>query len=228
MLTGDGEIVRLDATLNWRISDAAAYYVAQDHVVAALRRLFLATAVAIAADHQLDDFLSVRPERADDPLAQGKRTHLRQEFVDGINRRLRHLADSGAPLGVELDRADITPLLPEEAKSSFDAVLDAAQRADQGLAVARTDAAQRRQTADRARDRLLTDAHAAADERIDNARTAVAAITAYESEAATVGRPALLQEIYRTRIGAVLRAAGRLDTVPPGDAAHLVMPSPRP
>jgi regulator of protease activity HflC (stomatin/prohibitin superfamily) len=227
LLTADGEIVRLDTTLTWRITDPAAYVVAADHVPAALRRLFLGTAVEIAASHPLDDFLSVRPERAADPLAQAARVRLRQLFVDGINARLASLAAAGAALGVAVTRADITPLLPEEAKLSFDAVLDAAQQADQGLAVARTDATQRRQLADRTRDRILTDAHAAAAERIDAARAATATIAAYETQADTVGRPALLAEIYRTRIAAILRAAGKLDTVPAGDT-RVILPSPRP
>ena len=225
LLTADGDIIRLDTTLTWRITDAAAYYVARDHVAAALRRLCLATEVETAARHPLDDFLSVRPEHADDPLAAGARARLRQDLVDGVNARLRELAAAGAPLGVTVTRADITPLLPPGAKTAFDAVLDAAQQADQGLAVARTEAAQRRQAADRARDRILTDAHAAAAERIDTARATVATAAAYEARMDTVGRPALLSEIYRARIAAVLRAAGKLDTIPP-DSGRVILPGP--
>jgi regulator of protease activity HflC (stomatin/prohibitin superfamily) len=84
-LTGDGGVVLLDAAVTWRISDAASYYVMQAHVAPALRRLFLSAAVAVAARHELDDFLAVRPERARDPAAQAARQAVRGEIVAAMN-----------------------------------------------------------------------------------------------------------------------------------------------
>lgn len=58
-LTGDGNAVLLSATLIYRISDPVAYALAQSHVPAALDRLFRASAVQVAAGHDLNDFLVV-------------------------------------------------------------------------------------------------------------------------------------------------------------------------
>jgi regulator of protease activity HflC (stomatin/prohibitin superfamily) len=222
-LTGDGGVVLLDAAVTWRISDAASYYVMQAHVAPALRRLFLSAAVAVAARHELDDFLAVRPERARDPAAQAARQAVRGEIVAAMNTALRNLKGSGAGLGIEVTRADVTALLPPSAKSSFDAVLEAAQRADQGLAAARTDAAHALQQAQRDRDRILASAHAAATERVEVARTTTAAITALELRMDAASRPALLEQLYRDRIAGVLKQSGGVSTVDAKSVSRLIL-----
>ncbi len=58
-LTGDGNAVLLSATLIYRISDPIAYSLAESHVSAALDRLFRASAVQVAAGHDLNDFMVV-------------------------------------------------------------------------------------------------------------------------------------------------------------------------
>ncbi len=224
-MTADGEIVLLDAALTWRISDAGAFLVARDHVAPALRRLFLAVAIEETASHPLDDFLAVRPERAHDPLAQAARAAVRSDLVSAIDRRLAALAATGAPLGIEVTRADVTPLLPPEAKLSFDAVLDAAQQADEASASARTTAVRLRQQADRDRDRILAEARAAAVERVASAHSQTATIQALETSADAGSRPAMLLDLYRERVGAVLRQAGSVSTVGPADT-HVLLPGP--
>jgi regulator of protease activity HflC (stomatin/prohibitin superfamily) len=223
-LTGDSGVVLLDAAITWRISDAAAYFVAQDHVQAALRRVFLNAAVQVAAARPLDDFLAVRPERATDPAAQAARSAVRGELVAAMNRELQALTAQGAGLGVEITRADVTALLPPSAKSSFDAVLDATQRAEQGLATARTEAARTRQQADQQRDTILTASHASAEERIATARATTAAITALEARMDPKTRPSLLDQLYRERIGAILNQAGSLSTVDAKSVSKLILP----
>jgi regulator of protease activity HflC (stomatin/prohibitin superfamily) len=222
-MTGDGGVVLLDATLTWRISDAAAYYVMQAHVGPALRRLFMQASVVIAARHDLDDFLAARPERARDPATQTARNAIRGEFVAQINASLRTLEQSGEGLGVEAMRADISATLPPGARSAFDAVLEASQHAEQELAAARTDAATRKLTAYRERDRILSGAHAAATERVEAARTATASITALEAGMNQAGRPAILDQLYRDRIAAVLQQAGGLSAVDPKSVSHLIL-----
>ena len=87
----------------------------------------------------MDEFLVVRPEHDDtDPMAQAQRQAVRGDLTKEINRRLRALEVQGAPLGIEVTRADIEASLPPAAKPGFDAVLEATQRAEQGLAAART------------------------------------------------------------------------------------------
>jgi regulator of protease activity HflC (stomatin/prohibitin superfamily) len=222
-MTGDGAVVLLDAAITWRIADAAAYVVAADHVPAALRRLFIDAAVRVAAARQLDDFMAARPERAADPAAQAARNAVRGELVAAMNSRLRALADAGAGLGVEVTRADVTALLPPSAKSSYDAVLDATQRAEQGLASARTDAARLRQQADRARDAALTAAHAQAEERLAKARASTAAVTALQASAPAT-RPSLLDQLYRDRISAILAQAASTSAVDPKSVSRVILP----
>jgi regulator of protease activity HflC (stomatin/prohibitin superfamily) len=227
-LTGDGGVVLMDAAITWRIADAATYYVAADHVEPALRRIFLNAAVQVAAARPLDDFMAVRPERADDPDAQAARNAVRGDIVAAMNRQLNALEQQGAGLGVEITRADVTALLPPSAKSSFDAVLDATQRAEQGLATARTDALRTQQQADRDRDSLLTNAHAAAAERLANARASTAAITALEARMDPATRPSMMDQVYRERIGAILNQAASTTAVDAKSVSRLIIPGNQP
>lgn len=227
-MTGDGGVVLLDASVTWRISDAAAYYVAQDHVQPALRRLFLSAAIKVAAERQLDDFMAVQPERAADPAAQAARNAVRGEIVAAMNGQIAALTAAGAGLGVEVTRADVTALLPPSAKMSFDAVLDATQRAEQGLATARTEAERQRQQAQRNRDEVLTSAHAAATERVANARLNTANITALSERMDAATRPSMLDQIYRERIGSILTQAGATTTVDAKSVSRVIIPGATP
>jgi regulator of protease activity HflC (stomatin/prohibitin superfamily) len=222
-LTGDGAVVLLDASITWRIADASAYVVAQDHVPAALRRLFIDAAVRVAAARQLDDFMAARPERAADPAAQAARNAVRGDLVSAMNASLKRLADAGAGLGVAVTRADVTALLPPAAKTSYDAVLDATQRAEQGMASARTDAARLRQQADRGRDAALTAARAQAEERLAKARASTASITALEARDPAT-RPSLLDQLYRDRISAILAQAASTSAVDPKSVSRVILP----
>jgi regulator of protease activity HflC (stomatin/prohibitin superfamily) len=222
-LTGDGSIVLMDAAITWRITDAATYYVAASHVAPALRRIFMDAAVRVAASRPLDDFLAVRPERANDPAAQAARSAVRGDLVTAMNQELRALDQAGGGLGVEVTRADVTALLPPGAKSSFDAVLDATQRAEQGLASARTDALRTQQQAQRDRDTILTNANASAQERLGRARSDTAQITALESKAAGA-QPGLLDQLYRERIGPILAQAGTVNTIDAKAVSRLILP----
>jgi modulator of FtsH protease HflK len=226
-LTGDGGVVVMDATLTWRISDPAAYYLARAHVPAALRRLWLSTATAIAAGGGLDDFLVARAgERpaAGAAGAQIAREALRGALTEAINRRLAALRESGANLGVEVTRADVDVLLPPSAKIAFDQVLDATQMAEQSIAAARTDATRTLQAADRARDKTLTDADAAATERVSQSRAQVAEIAALAGRYAGADRENLLDQLYRDRIAGVLHQAGAISTVA-ADGGRVILPA---
>jgi regulator of protease activity HflC (stomatin/prohibitin superfamily) len=220
-LTGDGGVVLLDATLTYRITDAATYYLTNAHVPPALRRLFLASAVSVAAGRATDDFLVVRSVNAQ---LQAQRESLRAALVAETNRRLQALTAAHAGLGIEVTRADVTTFLPPSAKLAFDAVLEASQMADQGLAVARTEAIRNLQGAGQERDQLLTEARAAADERVGGAKSHVAAISALEQRIDPSGRPGLLEQLYRERIAGILRQAGSINTVDPGSGGRIILP----
>ncbi len=221
-LTGDGGVVLIQAAVTWRISDPEAYTLAAAHVAPALRRVFLDAAATETAGRRLDDFLAVRPEDEGDLALEASRAALRGALADRMNRTLAPLG-----LGIAVTRVDVSALLPPVAKASFDSVLEAAQRADEGLAAARTDAARTQQQADRTRDRTLDDAHAAAAERVEAARGRTATILALEAKMDAQSRPALLDQLYRDRIAAVLRAAGRVSTVPL-DGGRVILPGAQP
>lgn len=220
-LTGDGGVVLLDAALTYRVRDAAAWYLARSHIEPALRRLFLASAVGVAAARPIDDFLVVRT--VDDPLIEARRQALRGALVTEVNRRLAALLGD-ASLGIEATRADVAALLPPAAKFAFDDVLDAKQTAEQGLAAARTDAARTRQAADQARDRILNEARASADERTGGVRARTAAISALEDRMNPADRAGLLDQVWRDRIAGILKQAGSVTTVDTGGGNRLVLP----
>jgi regulator of protease activity HflC (stomatin/prohibitin superfamily) len=224
-LTGDGGVVLFDASLTWRISDAAAYYLAADHVAPALRRLFVASAVGIAASRNIDDMIAVRPEHAEgDAAAQAQRETLRADLAAAMNRRLAALAADGAGLGVEIARVDLATLLLPQAKEAFDNVLNAAQTAEQGLANARTDAARTRQGAERDANRTLAEAHALAAEHIAEATGKTAEIVALAQNTLPEARASMLDQVYRERIGKVLRQAGATSAVDTRGVGRLILP----
>jgi regulator of protease activity HflC (stomatin/prohibitin superfamily) len=228
-LTGDGGVVLLGATLTWRVVDPVAYYQSRAHVAPALNRLFAASAVMVAAGRSMDAFLVVRPERAGaDPLAQAQRQAVRGDLTREVNRRLHALEAPGASLGIEVTRVDANASLPPAAKPGFDAVLEATQRAEQGLAEARTTATRTLQGADRDHDRILTEAAAAAEERVSDARTHVAAIAALETIDNPAGRAGLLDQLYRDRIALVVNQAGQVTAVDPLGGSRLILPGRRP
>jgi len=253
-LTGDGNVVLLDATLTYRVTDGEAYYLAQDHVAPALNRLFDAAAVKVAAGNSLNDFVVSKPaeisdsgDAGDDSGADGTsaddsaaapppsdaaaasattetRAEVRQELLDAVNARLDALAADGAPLGITIDRIDTTAYLPPEAKLAFDAVLTATQTADQQVAAARTQAELRRQGSLREQDRLLSAAQASALEAVTNARVDTATITALEAQETPSNRTDLLTRAYRDSASAVLARVGKTMLVDPNSGARLILP----
>jgi regulator of protease activity HflC (stomatin/prohibitin superfamily) len=234
-LTGDGGVVLLDATLIYRITDPRAFMLAERHVAPALNRVFHATAVRVTARRGLNDFLVARPnaEGGADAAqsASPMSAALRDELLKGVAARLQIMSAAGSPLGVEVDRIDLTARLPPVAKVAFDSVLTATQAADQNVATARTQAERRRQGAERERDRLLSSAQATATEHITTARVDTASIRALENELRAVEnegmsqtRDSLLQRVYRDRVAGIIGRIGTMSLVDPQSGARYVMP----
>ncbi len=227
-LTGDGGVVLLGAVITYQVVDGAAYYLAQAHVEPALQRLFAASAVAVAATHDLDAFLVARPDRPGSmpaPLNEDRRQAVRSDLMREMNRRLIGLAGQGAPLGVTVNRIDLDAGLPPAAKIAFDGVLVAVQLAEQGIAGARTEAARTLQAGDRERDRLLTTARASAEERIGDARTHTANVVAIEASMTPAARPAMLDQLYRDQLAPLLHKVGRLTAVDANGGARVLLPA---
>ncbi len=219
-LTGDGNVVLLNATLIYRISDPQAFALAENHVAAAIDRIFRTTAVHIATGRNLNDFLVVdngirtgtgQASRADQDSAQAitvLRGEVRTSLLDSLNARLAQLSATGTSLGIEVQRIDMTAWLPPDAKTAFDAVLTATQAADRGVAVARTQSERRRQEAEQERTRLLSAADATAKELVSNANVDTAGILAIEREETPQTRSTLLLRAYRTEVADIMGRVG--------------------
>ena len=228
-LTGDGSVVLLGATVAYAVSDPAAYYLAQDHVPPALGRLFEASAVALAASRDLDDFLVARPDRvgAEPGLGLGlaaRREAMRGELVREMNRRLGALAATGGALGVSVRRVDLDATLPPAAKITFDQVLIAVQMSEQTIAGARTEATRTAQMADRERDRILTEAKASAAERVGEAQNRTSPIAAIEAGMTPETRPAMLDQLYRDQLALVMHKVGRITAVDASGGGRVILP----
>jgi regulator of protease activity HflC (stomatin/prohibitin superfamily) len=225
-LTGDGSAVELDATLFFEITSPAAYLMQMDHLRPALRRVYLASAVALSSARSLDDFLVVRVVGdASIGDASARRESLRGDLMREMNQRLADLSHNGQDLGVEISRIDLVAVLPPIAKAAFDAVLTASQTADQTVAAARTDAARTSQTADREADRIISEARATADERVREATTDTVGITSLEAQPANPARASQIVHYYRERIATIMRKVD-VTAVDPHGARDLILPGP--
>jgi regulator of protease activity HflC (stomatin/prohibitin superfamily) len=229
-LTGDNNLVLLDATLIYRITDPRAYIISEAHVAPALDRAFRAAATKVTAQWTLNDFLVAQQSEGTAQAGQSitaMRTAVRDDLLREVNSRLEGLAAAGASLGVAVDRIDMTAWLPPEAKLAFDAVLTATQKADQQVAAARTDAERRRQGAQREGDRLLSEAEATANELIVAATVDTAKITAIENEETDQNREGLLLNYYRAYMSDIMSRIGSANLVGPNSGARLVLPGDR-
>lgn len=238
LMTGDGNVVSLDATLFYTITDPTAYLLVEDRILPALQRIFLASAVLLTASRNLDDFLVAQPDQMDDGTADlanpavarlaARRQALRSDLVAAMNVRLNALRLAGEDLGVEISRVDLVALLPPIAKNAFDAVLTAAQISDQEAAAARTDAAHMTQEADQQRDALLAAASAAADERIRMAMAQTDPVDALETQETPSNRDTLLTHAYQDQIAAILQHIGDVTAVDMRGGKQLILPGPTP
>jgi modulator of FtsH protease HflK len=233
-LTGDGNVVLLNATLIYRINDPQAFALAESHVAAALDRVFRATTVRVSAGRNLNDFLAVQGDAAAVDNQAGAeaitalRSEVRASLLASVNDRLQQLAAGGAPLGIEVQRIDMTAWLPPVAKTAFDAVLTATQAADRGVALAHTDAERRRQGADRERSALLGSAEASAKEMVATANVDTAGILAIEREETPQTRSSLLLRAYRSRVADIMNRVGSVTVIDPQSGVRFVLPGKKP
>jgi regulator of protease activity HflC (stomatin/prohibitin superfamily) len=225
LLTGDMSVVHLYATLFYQITDANDYVLSAAHVAPALARLFTASAVTVAAKRDLDTILVARPERNNsNDIARTGRESLRGDLVLEVNRRLDDLTNHGAGLGIRVSRVDLVPSIPAEAKAAFDSVLYALQNAETAIALARTRAETTRQKADQDRDRILTNAQALGQERITEATTRTAAISALSQNKQGLSGDMLSRQLYQEQIGRVLGQAGKVFAADGEGGARLILP----
>ncbi|HEY0265204.1 MAG TPA: SPFH domain-containing protein [Rhizomicrobium sp.] len=228
LLTGDSSVVHLVAQVFYQINDAEAYMVAADHVGPALQRLFIASTVDALAARDLDTVLVARPEIAARNAEAARRERMRSDLVNAVNRRLQDLADKGAGLGITVSRVDLVPAIPGGAKTAFDDVLVVTQEAEQGIASAHTAAELATQEANQSKDRITTNATAAAEERVSNATVATASIAALGKADADMSRGMQMSRLYYDRIGPILKRAGHVEVVAKDGTTRLLLPGATP
>jgi regulator of protease activity HflC (stomatin/prohibitin superfamily) len=224
LLTGDSNVVHLEAQIFYQISDPVAYMIQADHVGPALQRLFVASAVGTLASRDLDSILVARPEIASQNTEAQRRERLRVDLMNAVNRRLEALAERGAGLGVTVSRVDLVASIPNGAKVAFDNVLVVGQEADQSVAEARTNASLTMQQAQSVRDRTTTDAAARAEEAVSAANVATASITALGQNTQDMSHGMQMSRLYYDRIGGIIHKAGRVEIVESSGSVHLLLP----
>jgi modulator of FtsH protease HflK len=230
-LTGDGNVVFLDAKLVYRIVDPRAYVLSQAHISPALDRLFRATAVRVTAGWGLNDFLVAQPSATGAAGGQAiiaLRTAVRDDLLNGMNTKLQQLNEQNVGIGVQVAQIDLTAWLPPEAKIAFDAVLTATQAADQQVAAARTAAELRRQGSQREGDRIKSAAEATASERITSASVDTATIKALEAQSTAQTRQSVMLRAYNERVADIMNRAGSVTLVDPQSGARFILPGKSP
>ena len=224
LLTGDSNVVHLEAQLFYQVSDPVAYMIAQDHVRPALARLFTASAIKIIGRRDLDSILVARPEVAAQLSEAAARERLRGDLVNEVNKRLDALARDDASLGVKIGRVDLVPSIPAGAKEGFDNVLTVSQSADTAVAQARTAAQFTTQDANSKKDHIGTDAAATAEETVTNAKAETASIAALGEQQKDMSRNMLMTRYFYDRIEPILKKAGGVDVVDKDGSVHTILP----
>jgi regulator of protease activity HflC (stomatin/prohibitin superfamily) len=224
LLTGDAGVVQLDVRAYYKVSDPYAFVLQGPHVLPALDRVVMRSAVVLSAARDLDTILVARPELiGSDSQAAERRERLRGDLVHSINQQLADLDKAGLGLGIQVDRVDVQSSLPTPAVAAFNAVLTASQQADQAVANAHNDAAKTSQAATQQADRTLQVAHAQASERLAKAQSETATIESLAQSNPSATDPDLLLRLYRERIPKILQQAGSVTTVDPADDSRLIL-----
>jgi regulator of protease activity HflC (stomatin/prohibitin superfamily) len=231
VLTGDLGIVHLDAQVIYRVADARAWLASRTLLAPAFERLFAAAAIAACARRTLDGVLVARPDLVDrgDVAPErrqadaGDRERFRADLVTGINARLDELAAAGGPLGVRVERIDLTVDLPPRVQHAFEQVLSARQAADRDVAQARADAERTAQLADSERNALVSAAEARAAEISSEASVRTSSVMALAAVTDPGERALLLERLWRERIEAILRDAQSVTAVS-ADGARILLP----
>jgi regulator of protease activity HflC (stomatin/prohibitin superfamily) len=173
--------------------------------------VFQTSAVSVTASRDIDTILVARPEAQGGDGSGPTRESLRADLVAAVNTKLEDLAARGASLGIVVNRVDLVPTVPAGAKTAFDFVLTAVQKAERSANDARTVAQRTMQGSERAFDRMKSEAEARAQEAVSraNAQTApVYALTEGSGGGGDIGG-----QVFRERVGSLLNAAGRVYTV---------------
>ncbi len=157
MITGDGDLVEILATIRYHVSDPRKFLFGVRDADGIVRSTGEAVLRELVAGQRFQEMLTVR--RAD----------LEHDALDRLRRRLDALAPGG--IGVALDGFTLHDLHPPpEVVSSYHAVAKAIQERDRTINEAEADALRQRRRADEEADRVLKRAAADAHSRREAAK----------------------------------------------------------
>ena len=185
MLTGDGNLVDVLATVHYAIGDPVRYLEASDDVDTLVQQAFESLLRERLAGEAFLDLLTVR------------RSRLGSELLPALTERLDRIYPGG--LGIELLRVTLPDLHPPpEVVPAYHEVARAIQGRDQQINVGEAEAIRKRRRAQEDAARLLYQAEAAAHERVAKAeadRDAFLAWVQYRAEV-TEAEDGILRERY--------------------------------
>jgi regulator of protease activity HflC (stomatin/prohibitin superfamily) len=159
MITGDGNLVEVSATLRYRVSDARTYLFATQNPETLIRS---AAETALREQVAAEQFLD---------LLTSRRASFQKNVSDRLLIRLHDLAPDGIGIVIEgLTVHDLHP--PAEVVSAYHDVARAIQARDQQVNRAEAQATQLRKQAEEEAIRELADADAGKTEKIELAKAA--------------------------------------------------------
>jgi Cu+-exporting ATPase len=157
MITGDGDLVDIFATVRYRAADPRKYLFGAQNPEAVIRSATESVLRELVAGARFLELLSVR------------RASLEREALERLRRRLAEVAPDG--LGVALDGLTLHDLHPpEEVVSSYHAVAKAIQERDRVINEAEADALRTRRRAEEEADRVTRRASAEAHGKLEAAK----------------------------------------------------------
>ena len=191
MVTGDGNLVEISATLRYRVADPRAYLFAAQDPEALLRS---------AAESALREEVAAQPFLE---LLTARRSSLQKDASDRLLVRLRNAAPGG--LGVEVEGLTVHDLHPPaEVVSAYHDVARAIQARDQQVNRAEAQAIILRKQAEEEALREVADADAARSEKIETAKA--------DAESIRIQAQALAQNQELVKLKAVEKWNGILPT----------------
>jgi Cu+-exporting ATPase len=157
MITGDGDLVEILATVRYRVGDPRKYLFGVQNPDAVIRSATESVLRELVAAARFLELLTVR------------RAALEREALDRLNRRLAEVAPDG--LGVTLDGLTLHDLHPPSVVvSSYHAVAKAIQERDRVINEAEADALRTRRRAEEEADRVTRRAAAEAHAKLETAK----------------------------------------------------------
>lgn len=206
LLTGDGSVMNLSATVKFKISDPVDFALANSDPLQNLQNIVSWAINRAATSHSLDQLLTV------------DQTKFVEQVTQLTKNELVHQNLGLTVLSIELNH--IRP--PQELKAAFDQVNDATVAKETAIKTAKQYEEELIPQATAESDRLVSDAQMLAADQIGIAQKDVAEINGLSDEYAL--HPQLTKaRLWRQKVGSAFRQIGNTYVVP-NHTPHLLAP----